>query len=257
MIRLENVLKMSWRHLCSTSSRRFEDILKTSWTCLEEVLKILEDVLKTYDQDKYTRLDHDVLKTSSEDVWLGKIYSSWRRLLKTKRKDNFKASSRRVHQDKCLLVYLLKLFMNFASVRFHWLLWCLFLFNETPSPKKKRKRKKNNRDLFLTEEVLEFINHFGSGSTVNLADVLCIILNNPHRYLSCFLFFVHNTTLSKILKIHNIQNFSSSFIKNIHNSSNWHWKPIILNPMESSYDTYQHFFLWNFVWHFLYLFFVY
>ena len=40
-----------------------------------------------------------------------------------------------------------------------------------PSPQKKEKEKKENRDLFLTEEVLEFTNHFGSGSTVNLADV--------------------------------------------------------------------------------------
>lgn len=40
-----------------------------------------------------------------------------------------------------------------------------------PPPQKKEKEKKENRDLFLTEEVLEFINHFGSGSTVNLADV--------------------------------------------------------------------------------------
>ena len=41
MIRLEDVLKMSWR--------RFED------------------VLKTYDQDEYIGLDQDVLKTSSGD----------------------------------------------------------------------------------------------------------------------------------------------------------------------------------------------
>ena len=42
---LGDVLKMSWRRFCKSSWRRFEDILKT-----------LEDVLKTYDQDKYTVL---------------------------------------------------------------------------------------------------------------------------------------------------------------------------------------------------------
>ena len=51
----------------------------------------LEDVLKTYYQDEYVRLDQDVLKMS------------WRRLLKTKTKDVFKTSSRRLHQDECLL----------------------------------------------------------------------------------------------------------------------------------------------------------
>ena len=77
MIRLQNVLKMSSR-------------------CLEEVLK-------TYGQDKYIDLDQDVLKKSSEDVWLIRIYSSssrrledvfWRRRRKT--------PSRRLHQDECL-----------------------------------------------------------------------------------------------------------------------------------------------------------
>ena len=74
---LEDALKMSWK--------RLEDVLKTSW-------KRLEDVLKTYGQDEYIGLDQDVLKTSSEDVWLIRIYSSssrrledvfWRRRRKT------------------------------------------------------------------------------------------------------------------------------------------------------------------------------
>ena len=58
MIRLENVLKTSWR--CP------EDVLKTSWRCLEDVLKTfwkrLEDVLNT----SLKRLD-DVLRRF-EDV---------------------------------------------------------------------------------------------------------------------------------------------------------------------------------------------
>ena len=51
-------MKTSWRYLC-----------KTSWRCLE-------DVLKTYGQDEYIGLDQDVLKTSSEDVRLRQAYSS-------------------------------------------------------------------------------------------------------------------------------------------------------------------------------------
>ena len=58
-------MKISWRLL--------EDVLKTSWRCLE-----------------------DVFATRLEDVWP-------RRLLKTKTKDVFQMSSRRLHQDECLL----------------------------------------------------------------------------------------------------------------------------------------------------------
>ena len=99
---LQEVLKTFWKLLENVLARRLEDVLKTflqdvlktSWKRLEDVLKTswkrLEDVLKTYDQDKYIGLDQDVLKTSSEDVWVRWIYSSWwRRLLKTKTKDVF------------------------------------------------------------------------------------------------------------------------------------------------------------------------
>ena len=90
MIRLENVLKtledvlkMSWRYLEDGFARRLvlvrcleENVLKkTSW-------RRLEDVLKTYGQDEYISLDQDVLKTSSEDVWLRWIYLSWSKRLK-------------------------------------------------------------------------------------------------------------------------------------------------------------------------------
>ena len=71
MIRLENVLKIS-----------LQDVLKTSWRCLEDVFaRRLENVLKTYGQDEYIGLDQDVLKTSSEDVRLRRTYSSWSRRL--------------------------------------------------------------------------------------------------------------------------------------------------------------------------------
>ena len=83
------MLKMSWR--------RLEDVFKTSWRRLEEVLKTcwrcLEDVLKTYDQDEYVGLDEGVLKTSSEDVWVRRINSSWSRrledVLKTSSEDEY------------------------------------------------------------------------------------------------------------------------------------------------------------------------
>ena len=76
--RLENVLKTSWRRFCKTSWRHLG---KTSW-------RRLENVLKTYSQDEYIGLDQNVLKTSSEDVWLI-IF--------------IKMSSRRFHQDEFLL----------------------------------------------------------------------------------------------------------------------------------------------------------
>ena len=58
MIRLENILKTS-----------LQDVLKTSWRCLEDVFaRRLQDVLKTYGLDENIGLDQDVLKTFSEDV---------------------------------------------------------------------------------------------------------------------------------------------------------------------------------------------
>ena len=98
MICLEDVLKMSWR--------RLEDVLKMSWRRFQDVLK---DVFKmSYSQDEYIGLDQDVLKTP------------WRRLLKTKTKDIFKTSSRRLHQDECLLgVYWRPFVKIFRYSNFH------------------------------------------------------------------------------------------------------------------------------------------
>ena len=59
--------------------KRFEDIFA----------RRLEDALKIYGQGEYISLDQDVLKTSSEDVRLRRIYSSWSRRLE----DVFKTSS--------------------------------------------------------------------------------------------------------------------------------------------------------------------
>ena len=130
MVRLANVLKISLQDVLKTSWRRLEEVLKTFWRRLEDVFKTswrrlgktswrrlgktsskrleaskrLEDVLKTYAQDEYIGLDQDVLKTSSEDVRLSRTYSSWPRHFE----DVFwrrrrKTSSRRLHQDECLL----------------------------------------------------------------------------------------------------------------------------------------------------------
>ena len=128
MIRFENVLKRSLQDVLKTSWRRLQNVLNKSWRCLEDVLKTswrrLEDVLKTFLQDvlktSWRRLENvlktswrrmtktimlvlikvfwrRLLKTSSGDVWVRGIYSSWsRRLLKTK--NVFKTSSRRLHQ---------------------------------------------------------------------------------------------------------------------------------------------------------------
>ena len=108
IIRLKNDLKMSWRgfqNALKASSRCLQDVLKTSWKRLEDILaRRLEDVLKTYGQDEYIGLDQDVLKTSSEDVRLRRTYSFWsRRLEDVFWRRRRKTSSRRLHQDECLL----------------------------------------------------------------------------------------------------------------------------------------------------------
>ena len=117
---LEDVLKMSWRRLeddlktffqyvLKTSWRRFEDVLKTSWKCLE-------------------------------DVWPRQIYWSWsRRLLKTHKYSKYvcledafwrrrqKTFSRRLHQDECLLGYLLN--YSIKANLYIFLVWFLALHN--------------------------------------------------------------------------------------------------------------------------------
>ena len=120
MIQLENVLKVSLQDVFKTSSKRLEDVLR----CLEDifasrlenVLKMSwrcfgKDVLNTYDEGDYVRLDQDVLKTS------------WRRLLKTKTKDVFKTSSRRLHQDECLVGLLYTMSSvpsSWISIKLYW-----------------------------------------------------------------------------------------------------------------------------------------
>ena len=97
MIHLETFLKTFLQDALKVSSRCLEDVFKMSWRRFEDVLKtFLQDVLKA----SWERLE-DVLARRFENVlkisWrfmtkaniLVLIKTSWRRLLKMKRKDIF------------------------------------------------------------------------------------------------------------------------------------------------------------------------
>ena len=87
MIGLEDVLKTSWTCFEDIFARRLGDALKTwrlgkaSWRILEDILKtFLQHVLKKFSKTSCRRLG----KTSSrrlEDVWWRLIYWSWPRRL--------------------------------------------------------------------------------------------------------------------------------------------------------------------------------
>ena len=110
--RFEDVSKTPWKRLSKTFWRCLEDVLKTSWRCLKDVLarflfkmswRHLEDVFKKSGR-RMTKTNILVLiKTSSEDVWVRRIYSSWRCLEDVFWRQRQKTSSRRLHQDDCLL----------------------------------------------------------------------------------------------------------------------------------------------------------
>ena len=123
MIRLENVLKTSLQDVLKTFSKHLIDVLKMS-------SKRLEDVLKMYDQDEYIGLDQDVLKTSSEDLWVRPICSSWSRrlqdVLKTSSEDGDErrlqdvlkmSSSRQMFAGQFLLVQMNHLVSLYAEHR--------------------------------------------------------------------------------------------------------------------------------------------
>ena len=80
------VLKTSWRDLCKTSWRHLENVLKMSWRRMTKTIILV------------------LIKTSSEDVWVRRIYLSWSRhledVLKTSSEDEDEG---RLHQDECLL----------------------------------------------------------------------------------------------------------------------------------------------------------
>ena len=75
---LQDVLKTFWR--------RVENVLKTSWRQMTKTNILV------------------LIKTSSKDVWLRRIYSSWsRRLEDVFWRRRRVTSPRRLHQDECLL----------------------------------------------------------------------------------------------------------------------------------------------------------
>ena len=109
----QDILKTSWQDVLKMCWRPFEDVFKTSWRLLENVLKtLLQDVLKT----SWRRLKN-VLKTS------------WRRMTKTNilvftktssedvklrraysswSRRLLKAKTKDLHQDECLLDMFMK-----------------------------------------------------------------------------------------------------------------------------------------------------
>ena len=101
------VFKTSWACLQDVFARRLEDVLKMSWRRLENVLKTS---LTRYSQTSWRHLEdectrriycswrrrlEDVLKTSSEDVWLIRIYSSSSRHLEDILKTSFEDEDER------------------------------------------------------------------------------------------------------------------------------------------------------------------
>ena len=82
LMRLENFLKMTLKAFLKIYWRRLEDV----W--------------------QYIRLEKDVLKASSEDAWLRRIYLSWsRRLEDVLKMYSEDEHERYFHQDECLLGY--------------------------------------------------------------------------------------------------------------------------------------------------------
>ena len=72
---------MPWKRLEDILVRRVEDILKTSWRPFcKASWKRLEDVLKTYGQDEYIRLEDVFWSRKSKANIFVLIKTSWRRL---------------------------------------------------------------------------------------------------------------------------------------------------------------------------------
>ena len=92
--RFEDVLKISWQEVLKMSWRRHhcKNVFETSWRCLEDVFaRRFENVLKTPWRRMAKTNILVLIKTSSEDEGLRRIYSSWSRRLE----DVFKTSSSR------------------------------------------------------------------------------------------------------------------------------------------------------------------
>ena len=94
---LQNVFKTSWRFLEDIFARRLEDFLRTIWRCLE-------DIWPRWIYSPWSRRLEDLLETSCKDVWLRQLFSPWSRRLE----DIFwrrrrKRSSTDPYQDQYLL----------------------------------------------------------------------------------------------------------------------------------------------------------
>ena len=124
--RLQDVLKRSWRCL--------EDVLMTSWTLFYDVLETswrrLKDVWPNRIYWFRSRRLKDVLKTSSEDVWVRRIYSSWwRRIEEVFWKRRRKTSSGNLQdvfiEANACWVYLIPHASDFSSScpNLHFILW--------------------------------------------------------------------------------------------------------------------------------------
>ena len=111
------VLKTSWKRLSKMSWRWLEDVLKTFWRCLEDVLKtswrrMIKMNMLVLIKTSWRHLEDVFLRRMSKANIFVLIKTSWSRLLKTKMKDAFKTSPRRLHQDDCLLGNFLRLKKN-------------------------------------------------------------------------------------------------------------------------------------------------
>ena len=110
---------MPWKGLPDIFARRLENVLKTFWRPFEDILaRRHEDIWLRRLYWSWPRRLEDVLKTSSEDVCLRRTYSPWSRRLE----DVFwrwrrNTSSRRLHQDECLLSCEVIVFFNVALYR--------------------------------------------------------------------------------------------------------------------------------------------
>ena len=95
--RLEDAFKMFWRRLGKASWRRLENVLKTSW-------RRLEDIWPRRVYRSWSRCLQDIFwrRMSKANIFV-LMKTSWRRFEDVFWRRRQKTSSRRLHQDKCLL----------------------------------------------------------------------------------------------------------------------------------------------------------
>ena len=105
MIRLENILKIflqevlktPWKCLENVFARRLENFFKTSW----KLIAMTNILVLT--KTSWRNLEGVFRRSITKANIFVLIKTSWWRLLKTKTKDVFKTSSKRLHQEECLV----------------------------------------------------------------------------------------------------------------------------------------------------------